>query len=69
MRSSATFDRAMEMERPVLLTPNETAKTGIMSIYAIRMGIAQNTIPYVKIGKHYRINYTQLLKQINGDNS
>ena len=69
MRSTATFDRAMELDRPILLTPNETAKTGIMTLYAIRMGIAQNTIPYVKIGKHYRINYTQLLKQINGEAS
>ena len=68
MKSHNEFDRAMEMDRPILLTPNETAKTGIMTRYAIRMGIAQNTIPYVKIGKHYRINYTQLLKQINGDN-
>ena len=69
MRSTAQLDRAMQMERPILLTPNETAKTGIMSIYAIRMGIAQNTIPYVKIGKHYRINYTQLLKQMNAENT
>ena len=67
MRSTAQLDRAMQMERPILLTPNETAKTGIMSIYAIRMGIAQNTIPYVKVGKHYRINYTQLLRQMNGE--
>ena len=69
MKSHYEFDRAMQMERPILLTPNETAKTGIMSIYAIRMGIAQNTIPYVKIGKHYRINYTQLLKQMNAENT
>ena len=67
MRSTAQLDQAMQMERPLLLTPNEVAKTGIMSIYAIRMGIAQNTIPYVKIGSHYRINYTQLLKQMNGE--
>lgn len=67
MRNQVDFDRAMQMDRPVLLTPRQTANTGIMSLYAIRRGIVEGTIPYVKIGSHYRINYTQLLRQVNGE--
>ena len=67
MRNEAAFNRAMEMERPLLLTPRQTAATGIMSLYSIRRGIAEDTIPYVKVGKHYRINYNLLLKQMSGN--
>lgn len=67
MRNQSAFDRAMQMDRPLLLTPRQTAETGIMSLYSIRRGIAENTIPYVKVGAHYRINYNLLLKQMNGN--
>ena len=67
MRNQAAFDRAMQMDRPLLLTPRQTAETGIMSLYSIRRGIAEDTIPYVKVGKHYRINYNLLLKQMSGN--
>lgn len=67
MRNQAAFDRAMQMDRPLLLTPRQTAATGIMSLYSIRRGIAEETIPFVKIGKHYRINYTLLLQQMSGN--
>lgn len=49
---------------PRLITPNELAKTGILPLYSIRKGIANGTIPYVKIGKHYRINYDKFLQML-----
>ncbi len=64
MRLNTTaIDTAMQLERPLMLTPAQVAKTGIMSLYAVRKGIADNSIPFVKIGSHYRINYTKLLQQ------
>ena len=49
---------------PRMMTPNQVAKTGILSLYSIRKGIANGTIPHVKIGSHYRINYDKLLKML-----
>ena len=49
---------------PILLTPNELAKTGLMSAYSIRQGIKNNTLPYIKIGCHYRLNYTKILEML-----
>lgn len=64
MYAHSGLEIARHIEKPILLTPNETAATGIMTLYSIRKGIANGTIPYVKIGSHYRINYTKLLKQL-----
>lgn len=50
---------------PGLVTPNELAKTGILPIYSIRKGIKNGTIPCVKIGNNYRINYDKFLKMLN----
>lgn len=50
---------------PRLVTPNELAKTGILPIYSIRKGIKNGTIPCVKIGNNYRINYDKFLKMLN----
>lgn len=63
MYTHAGLHHAQSLERPIMLTPNEVAKTGIMTLYSVRKGIANGTIPYVKIGSHYRVNYTKLLKQ------
>lgn len=63
MYSHDGLDQAQNLEKPIMLTPNEVAKTGIMTLYSVRKGIANGTIPYVKIGHHYRINYTKLLRQ------
>lgn len=49
---------------PRMMTPNQVAKTGILPLYSIRKGIAEGTIPYVKIGSHYRINYDKLLQML-----
>ncbi len=65
MAPKTDFSRAVQEVQPILLTPNETARTGILSLYAIRKGIKDGTIPYVRIGTHYRVNYSKLLKQLN----
>ena len=49
---------------PRMMTPNEVAKTGILPLYSIRKGIANGTIPCVKIGTHYRINYDKLIQMM-----
>ena len=49
---------------PRMMTPNQVAKTGVLSLYSIRKGIADGTIPHVKIGNNYRINYDKLLKML-----
>ena len=49
---------------PRMMTPNEVAKTGILTEYAIRRGIKDGSIPHVKIGSHYRINYDKLLRML-----
>lgn len=49
---------------PRMMTPNEVAKTGVLSEYAIRQGIRNGKIPYVKIGSHYRINFDKLLRML-----
>ena len=64
MYNHAGLESAKTIERPIMLTPKEVASTGLMSLYSIRKGIANGTIPYIKIGSHYRINYTKLLRQL-----
>lgn len=49
---------------PRMMTPNQVAKTGILSSYSIRKGIENGTIPYVKIGRNYLINYDKLVKKL-----
>ena len=63
MYNRGALERAKELERPILLTPKEVACTGLMTLYSVRKGIATGTIPYVKVGSHYRVNYTKLLQQ------
>lgn len=50
---------------PVLLSPNQVAATGILTEYAIRKGIAENSIPHVKIGNRFKVNYTKLLQMLD----
>lgn len=49
---------------PDLRSPNEVAATGILTEYAIRKGIKDGTIPHVKIGNRYKINFSKLLAMI-----
>ena len=49
---------------PDLRSPNEVAATGILTEYAIRKGIKDGTIPHVKIGSRYLVNFGKLLAMI-----
>ena len=57
---------SLQNDLPVLLTPNEVAETGIMSEYSVRKGIADGSIPYIKIGNRFHVNFTKLLEMIDG---
>ena len=59
---TAGIDTPAKPACPVLLSPNQVAATGILTEYAIRKGIVEGSIPHVKIGNRYKINYTKLLQ-------
>ena len=61
---TAEIDTTAKASCPVLLSPNQVAATGILTEYAIRKGIAENTIPHVRIGSRYKVNYTKLLQML-----
>lgn len=65
MKMEAAFKEAQKMDVPIFLTPNQVAATGVLSRYAVMQGIANGSINYVRIGKHYRVNFTKLLEQMN----
>lgn len=65
MRMQAAFNEAQKLDVPVFLTPSQVAATGVLSLYGVRRGIAEGTIPFIKVGSHYRINFTKLLEQMN----
>lgn len=46
-------------------TIRETAKTGVLSEYALRILVKQNKIPYIKCGVKVLINYPLLLERLN----
>ena len=62
--TTAGIETTAKANCPVLLSPNQVAATGILTEYAIRKGIAENTIPHVRIGSRYKVNYTKLLQML-----
>lgn len=51
----------------IFLTIKETAKTGILSEYALRIMRKQGKIPCIMCGNKCMINYPLLLEQLNND--
>lgn len=49
------------------LTIRETAKTGILSEYSLRLMQKQGKIPCIMCGKKCMVNYPLLLQQLNED--
>jgi len=49
----------------IFYTIRETAKTGILSEYALRILVKQNKIPYIKCGVKVMINYPLLIDYLN----
>lgn len=49
------------------LTIRETARTGILSEYSLRLMQKQGKIPCIMCGKKCMVNYPLLLQQLNED--
>ena len=49
---------------PRMLTINETAATGILTEHALRVMVAKNEIPYMKVGTRVLLNYDKLIEQL-----
>lgn len=55
----------MERKAPKMLTINETAKTGILSEWALRSLVKQGKIPGIYVGNRFLINYDRLCDWLN----
>ncbi len=51
--------------RPRMLSVRETARTGILSEYALRLYIRQGKIPGVYSGRKFLVNYDRLVDWLN----
>ncbi|MBQ3176905.1 MAG: hypothetical protein IJB52_03735 [Clostridia bacterium] len=51
--------------KPKMLTINETAKTGILSEWALRALVKQGKIPGIYVGNRFLINYDRLCDWLN----
>ena len=55
----------MNENRPNFKTIRETAKTGILSEYTLRLMCAQGTLPGFYVGNRYMVNINALVEQLN----
>lgn len=55
----------MNENRPNFKTIRETAKTGILSEYTLRLMCAQGTLPGFYVGNRYMVNVDALVEQLN----
>lgn len=51
--------------KPKMLTINETAKTGILSEWALRALVKQGKIPGIYVGNRFLINYDRFCDWLN----
>ena len=49
---------------PRMLTINETAATGILTEHALRVMVAKNEIPHLKVGNRVLLNYDRLVERL-----
>ena len=54
-----------DITQPKMLTINETAKTGILSEWALRALVKQGKIPGIYVGNRFLINYDRLCDWLN----
>lgn len=60
--------RKKNMSAPFQSIPNASRKTGL-SIYYLRKGCKEGTIPFIMCGSEYRINIPKLMEQFGiGEN-
>ena len=51
-------------ERAIFKTIRETAKTGLLSEYSLRLMCAQGTLPGFYVGNRYMVNVDALVEQL-----
>ena len=56
--------RPPTQEAPKMLTINETAATGILTEHALRVMVAKNEIPHLKVGNRVLLNYDRLVERL-----
>ena len=52
---------------PRTATIRQTAQLGIMSIYGLRLRLAQGTLPGFYSGSRFYVNLDKLLSEMNGE--
>lgn len=55
------------MTEKIFMSIRETAATGILSEYALRLMEKQGRLPCIKVGVKCLINYPQLIEQLNAE--
>lgn len=55
----------MTTTTPKMMTIRQTAATGILSEYALRLLIKQGAIPFVRVGSRTLINYNTLCRYLD----
>ena len=56
-----------ELVIPHRATIRQTARLGIMSVYALRLRLAQGTLPGYFAGSRFYVNLDKLIAEMNGD--
>ncbi len=54
---------------PMFMTIRETAKTGIISEYHLRMMERQGKLPGVRVGNRFKVNVDLLVDQLNRESA
>lgn len=54
---------------PMFMTIRETAKTGIISEYHLRMMENQGKLPGVRVGNRFKVNVDLLVDQLNRESA
>jgi hypothetical protein len=52
---------------PIFMTIRQTAKTGILSEYHLRLLEKQGKLPGIRSGNRFKVNYDLLVEKLNRD--
>lgn len=52
---------------PKFMTIRETAATGILSEYHLRLMVKRNELPGIYVGTRFKVNYPLLIEKLNRD--
>lgn len=55
------------MENQLFLSPKKTAELGITTLYHIRLLIANDDCPGVRVGTHFKVNVPALREKLEAD--